>query len=188
MKALAAPLAPPGSAVAVVDAVQRLQLSRQRLRLAMRPAAADRGARSAGLGAGQPPAWLALLRANPAGRLVADAIESWWAQNPLRLAAVLLGEGASCLVAPAARRHPWALVLGGLVLGAAVVKLRPWRWIVRPAVLVGMASSMASGVIARLPAQSWLAIIAALTRSTQRTPSDPAGIGAVNAEKTFSGL
>jgi hypothetical protein len=35
-------------------------------------------------------------------------------------------------LAPLARRHPVALVLGCAVLGAALVQTRPWRLVARP--------------------------------------------------------
>ena len=176
--------------MAVLDAVERLQLSRQRLRMAMRPAPASASSSGPGAGrrAGPLGAWMDSLRANPASRLVLEAVQSWWAQHPLHLAGVVLTDGARSLIQPVAKRHPWALLLTGLVLGAVVIKVKPWRWMAKPAMLAGLVTSMASGVMARLPAQSWLSIIAALTPKPDRASTAPASAARDQPAKAFTGL
>jgi hypothetical protein len=47
---------------------------------------------------------------------------------------------------------------------------------------------MASGVMARLPAQSWLAIIAALTPKAQRPPQAPERAAQGKAPQASTGL
>jgi hypothetical protein len=52
-------------------------------------------------------------------------------------------EGVLTEWAPAARQHPWALVSAAAVAGAAIVALRPWRWLPSAPVLIALASQLA---------------------------------------------
>lgn len=45
--------------------------------------------------------------------------------------------------APAARQHPWALVSAAAVAGAALVALRPWRWLPSAPVLIALGAQLA---------------------------------------------
>ncbi|MBT9490320.1 MAG: hypothetical protein IV093_22675 [Rubrivivax sp.] len=49
--------------------------------------------------------------------------------------------------APQALQHPWAMVGAAAVAGAAVVALRPWRWLPSTPVLVAL--------VARAAWRSW---------------------------------
>ena len=101
-------------------------------------------------------AWLGSLRNNPVVALVTDAISSWWANHPLHPAAGLAEGIARDAVAPLARRHPRAMVAGAFVVGALIVWARPWRWLFKPALFVGILSQMASHVIAQVPFETIL--------------------------------
>lgn len=115
----------------------RLALSRERLRLAMRdapPHARATEGRATGGGAD----WLAALKSSPGGSVVIEAVGRWWAQHPLRLFGMVAADAANALVKTAAQRQPLGLVLAALVLGGAFAWSRPWRWILTPALFAGL--------------------------------------------------
>ena len=152
----------PDAHAAVDHPVARLEASRQRMRLAMQ-------ARRGGHGAGSPSQaaaggkWRESLASIPGVSIVADALESWWLQHPLRVAAMVGGEAARAVFEPAARRRPWLLVAGAVAAGAAVVWARPWRWgLVKPALFTGLVTQFASKALAQVPVASWLAVLSEL--------------------------
>jgi hypothetical protein len=143
---------------------ERLQQSRERMaqwmiraddRRAHRRAAAADGDDGAGW------AWLGTLRSNPVIGLVVDAINSWWANHPLHPAADLAEGIARDAVAPLARRHPRSMVAGAFIVGALLVWVRPWRWLVKPALFTGILSQVASHVVAQVPIDSILSTLSA---------------------------
>jgi hypothetical protein len=58
-------------------------------------------------------------------RIVGAAIGAWWAQNPMSV----LPKLAKPLVSEQVRRRPWSAVGLAAAAGAAVVLLRPWRYV-----------------------------------------------------------
>lgn len=162
---------PDGTRVAlVVSPAERLALSRERLRQAMQPrnpaGASARGA----LGASSPGAWLRALKANPAAAILLDALARWWSQHPLRLAGMVAADATSAVVRPMAQRNPLGLVLGALLVGGALAWSRPWRWLVTPALLAGLVPQLFSKLMALVPPQSWMAVLAALTQEQRQEP------------------
>jgi len=123
---------------AVLPPADRLAQSRERLRLAMHdPAAAERAA--AGSRAAEPAAaWLESLKSIPAVAIVIDAVSTWWARHPMRIATMVAADAAKAAVQPVAQRHPWGLVLGAAVAGGLIAWSRPWRWGVKPALFAGL--------------------------------------------------
>jgi hypothetical protein len=120
---------------------ERLQQSREALRVALRPAAAGAPSRSsldwlldwvrANAGAsGNPgsPLWPVLL----------SALTRWWAPHPAHQIGQLAHSLLQAWARPVAARHPWGLLAGSLAAGAALVLVRPWRWLPRPALLAGL--------------------------------------------------
>jgi hypothetical protein len=131
-------------------AAQRLMQSRARLQAALQHApnqngpstlelllawATAAGARASG-SPGEPgsparvPPWLL------------DALARWWAPHPLHQVLVLLRAMAEAWARPVAARHPMALLGGALLGGAALVRVRPWRWLAPPALLAGLAPAL----------------------------------------------
>lgn len=88
------------------------------------------------------PSWLGSLVATPAGSLLLELTQLWWARQPARVGVQLAGDAAALVLAPIAREHPVRLVLGAAAAGAVLVALRPWRWLGRsaitPALLMGL--------------------------------------------------
>lgn len=87
--------------------------------------------------------------------LLVGALATAWLQRPSQVpwqAAVVLADAA---LTPLARRHPWMLTGAAAGVGMALGVLRPWRWLLRPAVLAGLLSPVVAQVAARcLPIQS----------------------------------
>lgn len=141
----------------VPHAVRRLQLSRMQLRDAMQPAfrraASRRGRADDGSRAG--PGWADALADVPVIGLVAGALRDWWLRHPLRTATLVAREASHSLAQPMARQHPLVLALGAFAAGALLAWVRPWRWILRPALFAGVASQIASRAVAALPIESW---------------------------------
>lgn len=163
--------APPEGArsALVVSPAERLALSRERLRRAMRPQRAAGGA--AARGPSSPGAWLGALKAHPVGAILFDAVARWWSQHPMRLAGMVAANATSAVVRPVAQRHPLTLVLGALVVGGLMVWSRPWRWLVTPALLAGLVPQIFSKAMAMVPPQSWMAVLAALTQEFRPEPA-----------------
>jgi hypothetical protein len=77
------------------------------------------------------------------------ALASAWlrrpAQAPVQVGLAVL-EGA---LSPLARRHPWALIATAAGVGAALGLARPWRWLLRPALLAGLVTPLVSQLALR---------------------------------------
>ena len=144
---------------------ERLALSRERLRQAR--GGPDRAAKRAtsAHAPGPASAWLDELKAHPVGAIAIDALLRWWAQHPLRLAGVVAADATAAVVRPIAQRNPLGLMMAALLLGGALAWSRPWRWLLGPvslAGLAGLAPPLVSRIIAGLPTQSWLAFLTLL--------------------------
>jgi len=125
-----------------LPAAQRLAASRERMRVSMTPQAAA---------------------PNSTGPVL-DALKDWWAAHPLHVAGVVAADAAKTLIGPVAQRHPIALVAGALVLGGLVIWAKPWRGILKPALLAGLLPQLLSKAMAVVPVESWLAVLSSLTR------------------------
>lgn len=145
-----------------VDVVQRLALSRQRVRLALavQRTGSDRPAAPA---AGGFDAWSAI----PGVGELFDSVRGWWADHPLRPALLLALQATQTAVAPLARRHPLALVTAAALAGGLLAWSRPWRWLLSPALLAGLVPQMVSAAMARVPGPAWLAMLASLAKERQ---------------------
>lgn len=124
----------------------RIAISRERLREAMRANMAPQGPE-----AGQPEAsstavWLEFLKSFQGSRVLLDAFSLWWAQHPLRGAATLARSAVDAAVVPLSQRRPWSLVLGAFAVGVLVVWSRPWRWPLAPALVAGLVPQILSVV------------------------------------------
>ena len=147
-----------------MTAVDRLALSRERLRLAMlppppRPAEHLFGERFGALTAGL----LERLKTTPGLAELIEPIKAWWARHPLRTAGLVAADASRKLATPLAARHPLALVFGALLVGAVLVFSRSWRWIASPALVAGLLPSLASRGLRELPLASLAKFFASIS-------------------------
>ncbi|NDP40044.1 MAG: hypothetical protein GZ093_15045 [Rhodoferax sp.] len=156
---------------------ERLTSSRERLRLAMRDIAGPAGhaarARSSSTGL----AWLDSLKSIPAASIVIEAVRSWWAQHPWRVASLLAGETVKTVVQPLAQRHPLGLVVGALLLGGALAWARPWRLLFTSSLLAGLLPQLLSKTVAQIPTQSWMAVLTELLKQPRQSQEPAQGAG-----------
>ena len=164
----AAPVAKP---LAELTATDRLTLSRERLRSAMLARSTSTGAASNRIAGAASSAWLASLKSIPGAGILIEALDSWWTQHPLRLASMVAADAVNAGIQPLAQRHPLSLMLAALLLGGALARSRPWRWLLKPALFAGLMPQLLSKAIAQLPAPSWVAALTALTQA-QRIPRE----------------
>ena len=99
---------------------------------------------------------LARIKALPGAAIVVESIDSWWQQHPLRTAGVVADEAARAFVKPIAQRSPQTLILGAAAAGALFALTRPWRWLLRPALFVGLVPQLASHAMKRMPLDAWI--------------------------------
>ena len=96
--------------------------------------------------------WLKGLSKHPLAALTIDALADRWARHPLHSSLQFAEVAANETIAPLVRRHP-ALVLGSAaVAGALLVRARPWRWLLRPALLGGVMPQVAAKLLRHVAA------------------------------------
>ena len=117
---------------------------------------------------------IARLKALPGAALVIDSFEHWWAEHPLHTAGVLAEEVSRRFVAPIARKNPYAIVIGGVIVGALFAVSKPWRWLLRPALFVGLVPQLATQALKRMPLESWLQMLSTFS-AAKRTPAKAKG-------------
>jgi len=141
------------------SAVERLEASRARLRVAMLPppprnAASQReGHRFIAWD------WLDKLAEIPTVAVIVDAVSAWWSRHPLHTVSLVAREAAQTVAAPLAKQNPLGYAVAGLIAGAVFMKLRGWRWLAKPALFAGLMPHVASRVVAHLPIESWLGVL-----------------------------
>jgi hypothetical protein len=155
------------SAVGSPSPADRLAASRQRLRDALmviahpppKPSLLD------GLGMGPlKDQIMERLRSLPGAVLVLETIERWWAEHPLHTAGAVAGDASRRFVTPLAQKNPVGLLLGAAAVGALFVVSRPWRWLLRPALFVGLIPQLAAQAMKRMPLDSWMSLFSAAAR------------------------
>lgn len=150
---------------------EQLSLSRARLRLALHDTAATPGHTPGQRAGGSAAPWQENLKAIPGVGIALDALLAWWAGHPLRLVTLLAVDATKTAVRPIAQRHPVGLVLGSFLVGGLLAWSRPWRLILTPALLAGLLPQLLSKAATRLPARSWIEVLAALTQAPSAPPS-----------------
>ena len=140
-----------------MTALERLELSRARLREALAPPpAAPPVSPGHGFGA----SLLQRVKALPAAGPVIDSVAAWWSQHPLRAWVALAGGASTAVAQPLARRNPVTLVLTAALVGAVFAWSRPWRWALKPVLFAGLAPQLAARVAKALPIESWIGLLA----------------------------
>lgn len=132
--------------------------------LPRRPAAAQTGS-----------GWWGPLAASPAISLMLELARLWWARQPARVLLMLAEDAAELALRPVARQHPFRLVLGAAAAGAALIALRPWRWVYRSAVTPALLLGLLPQVVSRLrgPPAGGSGLMAVLAALSKRPPSEP---------------
>jgi hypothetical protein len=150
-------------------ATERLEQSRALLRQALQ------GTRQSRTRAGThkpTPVWLANLKSIPLLVVLAEALNGWWSQHPLRVAGTLAADSTRAVLQPLARSNPIALALGALLLGGLVAWSRPWRWLFKPALFAGLGPQLLAKSIAHLPLTAWLQAL--ISMATQKPAASAA--------------
>lgn len=88
------------------------------------------------------------------GGIVTEVISEWWAEHPLHASAAFALSASRTAIVPLVRRHPAATLGGAAALGAVIIWARPWRWLLRPALVAGVASQLAARTITRMATAS----------------------------------
>jgi hypothetical protein len=109
----------------VLAAADRLALSREQLRQAMRASAAASQSQP-GL-PGSLPDWARSLKALPGVSILIEALRVWWSRQPLRVAVQVAADIGNTVLRPLAQRHPLRLVFGAMCAGGLLAWSRPWR-------------------------------------------------------------
>ena len=122
---------------ATLGAVEKLTISRERLRAALATSStSDASTRSDAASSGLFDALKTIL---PGGNMLWDevgpSLRHWWEQHPLHTSGELAGDVIQAWGRPLVQRHPVAAVATALALGATLVWARPWRWTFRHPVL-----------------------------------------------------
>lgn len=142
--------------------VQRLELSRERMRQALRaPPATPRRASGA-------KSWRDALRLLPGGEQVAQALARWWARQPWAAVSEGLFEGTNLALQPLARRRPLGLMLGALAVGGVLGRSRPWRWIPKFVLMAGLLPQLLPRGLAAGAGLSWSGLLLSLLRLARR--------------------
>lgn len=93
---------------------------------------------------------------HPIGVSLVEAARIWWRHQPWSGVARFGTEATRQVLAPVAERHPLALVGAAALAGGLLTWLRPWRGLLRPALLASIGTQVASHLIARLPVEQLL--------------------------------
>ncbi|WP_338415057.1 hypothetical protein [uncultured Sphaerotilus sp.] len=121
------------------DAADRLERSRNHLKLALRAAGHTPSSGTSG------------AARTTGADLAADALRSWWRSHPLHVGGTAAIDVANAVLRPVAQRHPVGLIAGAVVVGGLLAWSRPWRWLVRP----GLVSGLCQQLVHEAVVQAW---------------------------------
>ena len=143
----------------------RLAVSRSRLRLQMQQWQSQQipDAHSADQ------TWLDALRAEPGTRVLLNALQLWWAQQPWHQASAALAASMGQLLRPLAQRSPLLLVAGAAALGGALVLLKPWRLLSLTTLAAGLLPQLLPKLLALLRPLSWIDMLNGWLQSANKT-------------------
>lgn len=150
-----------------MSAIERIELSRARLRSAMQPPPALPASEPSGV-----LAWFERLKDQPSIAVIIDALQSWWSRHPLRPLVQMATEATNAVARPIAAHNPVALVVAAGLFGIVFAWSRPWRWALKPALFAGLLPQLVSRVVSNLPLESWLAAFGS-TAPGPRPPTEP---------------
>jgi hypothetical protein len=147
-----------------LSAVERLVLSRQRLRVALHELAPpdETGEPE------EPSVLMTALMAIPGVQTLVESVRGWWAQHPLHLATLVAGNTARSAMKPIARRNPFGLMLAAAAVGGLLYWIKPWRGLLRPALLAGIVPHLVSRIMAQVPVESWMEAVSTFASEQMR--------------------
>jgi len=160
----------PQRAQAALPATDRLSINRERIRRFLH--GPEPGKSDSPDAPDAPRRWLDALRDHPIAGTIVDTVCDWWIHHPLSGVTRMAGSAARSAVQPLADRYPLALVGAALVTGAVLVWTRPWRWILRPALLAGIATKLAARALSRMPAASMIDVLTAVLAQKADKPRE----------------
>lgn len=147
-----------------LPAVERLALSRERLRGALQELAAPPSpAPDSG-----PSVLMTALMAIPGVNVIVDSVRTWWAQHPLHLATLVAGNTARSAVGPVAKRNPFALIAAAAAIGGLLYWIKPWRGLLKPALLAGIVPHLVSRAMDHVPVESWMSAVSTFASERMR--------------------
>ena len=147
-----------------LPAIERLTLSRERLRGALREIAPPPDA----AGDHEPSVLMTALMAIPGVRLVVDSVRSWWSQHPLHMATMVAGNTARSAMAPIARNKPFALIAAAVAVGGLLYWIKPWRGLLKPALLAGLVPHLVARAMDHVPLDAWMSAASAFASERMR--------------------
>ena len=150
----------------------RLALSRERLRREMRERSAPKRQAAVEGGARDRFSWQDRVKAIPVAGVLFETLASWWANHPLNGVGTIAAGAARASLAPMAQRNPLGLMVAAVVIGAAMVASRPWRWLLKPALFAGLVPQLVSKLVAHVPFESWMGIVSNFSKPKPRAPRD----------------
>jgi hypothetical protein len=147
-----------------LSALERLALSRQRLRVALHELAPpdETGEPE------EPSVLMTALMAIPGVQTLVESVRGWWAQHPLHLATLVAGNTARSAMKPIARRNPFGLMLAAAAVGGLLYWIKPWRGLLRPALLAGIVPHLVSRIMAQVPVESWMEAVSTFASEQMR--------------------
>lgn len=171
----------PKPVVGVDDALQRLADSREEMRRSLMPAPARAAStpvpaahKARGVGAFATHV-SDTVRRLPGANVLSDALRIWWVKHPVNIVGRVGMEATRRYVTPIAERSPGKLILGAVAVGAVLSLLRPWRWVLRPALLAGLVPVIAVRVLKEVPAASLMRMYTATVGAKKSKPSPVVG-------------
>lgn len=160
---------------ALMSPAERLALSRARIRGFLTESDRGRRRRKATVGdASSLPGvdlLMSKLREHPMAAAVMDAVSNWWKSHPVHAFGVIAGSTLRDAAGPLVRRHPVAMVAAAVLAGAVLMRMRPWRLVLKSALFAGLASQVASRVIAAVPIDTVIGTLMKFAGGRRESPS-----------------
>jgi hypothetical protein len=135
--------------------LQRLAQSRSRLSLALHNLHATQGTASQTAASSGLSGLFDVLGSEPGVRVLVAALGDWWKSQSWQQSATLAADAAKQLLRPMAQRHPLGLAASAFAVGAALVLLKPWRWVSVPTLAAGLLPPLLIKILAQMPPTTW---------------------------------
>ncbi|MDQ6685538.1 MAG: hypothetical protein M3Z16_10460 [Pseudomonadota bacterium] len=114
---------------------------------------------------------LGKMRRLPGAMIFIDSLQAWWAQHPLRTIGLVAEGAARGFLGPAVQRRPFPFIAAAVVAGALVVASKPWRWLLRPALFVGLVPQLLKQALRRMPIESVVGIATGVLAKRRTRPA-----------------
>lgn len=87
---------------------------------------------------------------HPVAAILQEVLSEWWRHHPLYTSASVAGVAARNAIVPLVRRHPIVVLGVAAIAGAVLVRSRAWRWVVKPAMVAGLASQIVARAVSQM--------------------------------------